>query len=75
MTKDKVQEIGVLNTSHKELEATVAEAYQHVMESIIELDAVAKVKKLGAVIEQIPSKTSILDALIHPSIPPEQIFA
>ena len=37
------------------------------------MDAVAQAKKLGVVIEKLQSETSILDTLIHPSTPPEQI--
>ena len=73
MTKDKSQEIEVLKKAHEELEVAVEESFQHVLENTTELDAVAKAKKLGVVIEQVQSETSILDALIHPSTPQEQI--
>ena len=71
MTKDKSQEIEVLKKAHEELEVAVEESFQHVLENTTELDAVAKAKKLGVVIEQLQSETSILDALIHPSTPQE----
>ena len=75
MTKDKSQEIEVLKKAHEELEVAVEESFQHVLENTTELDAVAKAKKLEAVIEQLQRKTSILDALIHPSTPTKHIGA
>ena len=75
LTKGNAQEIEVLKKTHEELEATVTNSCQRVLESTVELDAVAKAKKLGVVIEQQQSETSILDALIHPSTPPEHIAA
>ena len=71
MTKDNAKEIEVLKKSHEKLEATVVDSCQHVLERTLELDVVAKAKKLGVVIEQLQSETSILDALIHPSTPQE----
>ena len=71
LTKNKEQEMEVLKKAHNELEAVIADACQHVLESTTKLDAVAKEKKLGAFIEQLQSETNILDALIHPSTPPE----
>ena len=73
MTKDNTQETKVLKKSHEELEATVADSCQHVLESTIDLDAVAKAKRLGAIIEQLQSETSLLDPLIHLSTPQENI--
>ena len=60
-----------MKNSRVELEASVAYACQHVLESTMELDAIARVKKLGVVIEKLQSETIILDALIHPSTPRE----
>ena len=71
MTKAKSQEIEFLKKAHEELEVAVEESFQHVLENTTELDVVAKAKKLGVVIEQLQSKTSILDDLIHPSTPQE----
>ena len=51
LIKDNAQEIEVFNKAHEDLEATVADPYQHVLESTTELDTVSKVKKLGVVIE------------------------
>ena len=70
-----VEEIKGLKNSQAELEAAVEDACQHVLERTTELDAVARVNKLGAAIVQLQSETIILEALIHPSMPPEQITA
>ena len=51
MTKDNPQEIEVLKKAHEEMEATVVDACQQFLESTTKLDAIAKAKKLGAIIE------------------------
>ena len=42
-----------MKKSHEDLEATITDACQHVVESTTELDAVTKSKKLGVVIEKL----------------------
>ena len=53
----------------------VAYAFQHVLERTIDLDVIARAKKLGVVIAQLQRESNILDALIHPSTPLEHIAA
>ena len=70
---ETVEEIKELKNSRVEFEAKVADSFQHVLESTTELDAVARVRNLGDVIEKLQRESNILDALIHPSTPPEKI--
>ena len=42
-----------MKKAHEDLEVKIADACQHVVESTTELDAVAKSRKLGVVIEQL----------------------
>ena len=51
MIEEKAHKIEVLKQVHEDLELEVAYSCQHVLESTIELDAVAREKKHGVVIE------------------------
>ena len=42
-----------MKKAHEDLEVTITDACQHVVESTTELDVVAKSRKLGVVIEQL----------------------
>ena len=49
------------------------DACQHIHERTIELDAVAKEKQLGKVIMQLQQDNIILNSLVYPDTPPEQV--
>ena len=55
------------------LEEVVSDPYQHVVESMTQLDVVSKEAWLGAVIAQLQNDNANLQELINPYTPPEQV--
>ena len=66
---EKVQ----LCASCSEVEKAVEEAYRHIYERTMAITAVAKAKRLGEVISQLQLTNNLLNSLVYPDMPPEQI--
>ena len=56
-----------------EVEQAIFEAFQHIFDSTIELTLVDKAKRLGKIIVQIQDAKLMLNALIQPMTPPDQV--
>ena len=56
-----------------EVKQVVDEACQHIFRSIANITPVAKANQLGEIIVQLQDTNLLLNALVHPSTPPEQV--
>ena len=63
---EKVQ----LFTSQGQVEEAITNAFQHIHESTMELDAVTKAKRLGEFIVQLQLENSLLNAMVYPDTLP-----
>ena len=66
-------EKGKLCASCREVEQVVDDAYQHIYQSMTELTVIAKAKRLGEVHSQLQLTNNLLNSLVYPDMPPEQI--
>ena len=56
-----------------EVEQAIDEACQHIFDNTTELTAVSKAKRLGETIVKLQDTNLLLNALVHPETPPEQV--
>ena len=59
--------------SQGKLEEAITNAFHYIHESTIELDAVVKAKRFGEFIAKLQFDNIMLNAIVYPETPPEQV--